>query len=140
MCHAGDFVTASVLEAFEAVCDLRAVAGNNDPPPVDDRLPGERVVEWEGLRVGLVHGHEHSDVALELYGRQAGADLVVFGHSHRPAIGDARVPLLNPGSHADPRRYRPSHAELEWRDGRATGRLVEPTGEVFASFEVEPRS
>ena len=143
--HAGDFVTEDVLDAFEARCDLRAVYGNNDPPAVRDHIPAERVVEWADLRIAVAHGHAHSETALSLFARQSNADLVVVGHSHRPRFYEdgpaSAVPLLNPGSHADPRRYRPSHAELEWDDDEnlAHGRLIEPGGEVFERFTVTRR-
>jgi len=140
--HAGDYVTADVLSAFESRCDLRGVYGNNDPPAVRDRVPEERVVEWRGLRVAVVHGHDHTGVARGMFARQSGADLLVVGHSHAPNFdaGDP-VPVLNPGSHADPRWNRPAHAELEWDDdaGPARGRLVEPSGEVFERFAVKKR-
>lgn len=147
--HAGDYVTADVLDAFESRCDLRGVYGNNDPPVVRGRVPAERVVEWAGLRVAVAHGHDHSETALAMFGRQSNADLVVVGHSHAPgfvdgAAGDAMggpIPVLNPGSHADPRWNRPGHAELEWDDetGLARGRLLEPSGEVFERFTVAER-
>lgn len=137
--HAGDFLTAAVLDAFEARCDLRAVHGNNDAAAVRDRLPADLVLEWRDLRVAVVHGHEHSETALSLFGRQVNADLVVVGHSHSPAFREGRVPVLDPGSHAQPRRYRPAHAELRWDGGVARGRLVEPSGEVLEAFVVEPR-
>ena len=74
-------------------------------------------------------------------GRQSNADLVVYGHSHDPGVQDGSVPLCNPGSHADPRWNRPAHAELEWDETAklARGRLVEPSGETFERFVVEPR-
>jgi putative phosphoesterase len=140
--HAGDYMTEDVLEAFEALCDLRGVYGNNDPPAVRERLTADGIVEWAGLRIALVHGHEHTDTALSMLGRQANADLVVFGHSHAPEFREGPIPMLNPGSHADPRWNRPAHAELEWDDnaGHAVGRLLEPSGEVFERFVVEPRT
>jgi putative phosphoesterase len=101
--HAGDFTTPAVLDGFEAACELRGVTGNNDPPALEERLPAERTVEWAGLRVAVVHGHEHAEVGLSMLGRERGVDLVVFGHSHAPGFEDGAVPLLNPGSHADPR-------------------------------------
>lgn len=139
--HVGDFTTASVLSAFRWRCELRAVHGNNDPPPVRGRLPADRVVEWRALRVFVAHGHDHTDTALAMAGRQANADLTVVGHSHDPGFRDAPVPVCNPGSHADPRWHRPAHAEFEWDDaaGRAHGRLVDPDGEVFERFEIAPR-
>lgn len=139
--HTGDFTTEAVLDAFASRCDLRGVSGNNDADGVRERLPADRVVTWRDLRIAVVHGHEHTDAALSLFGRQANADLVVSGHSHDPAVVDGPVPTLNPGSHAAPRWNRPGHAELEWDAGagRADGRLVEPDGEVFERFVVEPR-
>lgn len=139
--HTGDFTTAAVLDAFESRCDLRSVYGNNDADAVRQRLPADRVVAWHDLRIAVAHGHEHTDAALSLFGRQANADLVVSGHSHDPAFVDGPVPTLNPGSHAAPRWNRPGHAELEWDAdaGLARGRLVEPDGEVFERFAVEPR-
>lgn len=138
--HAGDFTTAAVHEALAAECDeLHAVAGNNDEPGLAERLPARTVFDAEGLRVAMVHGHEHSTQARSLLGREVGADLVVSGHSHRPGVASAPgCTLLNPGSHADPRWSRPAHAELEHGSGGVEGRLVEPDGTVFDRFSVEP--
>lgn len=139
--HAGDFTTVAVLDAFErAADDLRAVAGNNDVPAVHERLPGDRIVEHEGFRIAVVHGHEHTDTTLPLFGKQSAADLVIVGHSHRPGFERmAGVPILNPGSHADPRRFQPAHAELTVADGILRGRLVDPSGDTFHRFNL-PRA
>lgn len=139
--HAGDFMTEDVLDGFESHGPLYAVYGNNDTTAVRERVPAERVFEWQGLRIAVVHGHRHTETELSILGRQSGADLVVFGHSHAPEFSDGIVPALNPGSHADPRWNRPAHAELEWDGaaGFARGRLVEPSGTVFERFTVEPR-
>lgn len=139
--HAGDLCTADVLDAFEReAADLAAVHGNNDPPAVRERVPDERVVEHEGFRVAVAHGHEHSDTALQLFGRQSMADLVVVGHSHRPGFDElGTVPVLNPGSHADPRRHRPAHAELaadDAADDALAGRIVRPDGTLLEEFRV----
>lgn len=136
VCHAGDFVTGAVLDAFEAEVEAGrfvGVTGNNDDATVRERLPDRRVVDHRGVRLAIVHGHEHTDAALSLLARETGADLLVVGHSHRPGVdrtGD--VPVLNPGSHADPRWYRPAHAELE--TGPLRGRIVAPDGTRIESF------
>lgn len=139
--HAGDFTTSDVLDAFDSYGRLHGVYGNNDTAAVRDRLPADRVVEWKGLRIAVVHGHEHTETARSLFGRQSNADLVVCGHSHAPEFRPGVVPSLNPGSHAAPRWNRPAHAELEWDEsaGLARGRLCEPSGTVFERFTVEPR-
>lgn len=137
--HAGDFTTETVLDAFhDASGTLHAVYGNRDSPAVTDRVPARRVLEYGGVRFVVVHGHEHSEQALSLAAREAGADCIVVGHSHRPTLrmlGD--VTLLNPGSHADPRRYRPAHAELEAADGGLEGRLVQPDGTLLEAFRID---
>lgn len=134
VCHCGDFMTASVLEAFEREADrLAAVSGNNDSPAVRERLPATRVVEAGGLRLAMAHGHEHTDTALGLFGREHDADLVLVGHSHQPSFRPGTPPVLNPGSHADPRWNRPGHAELTVDP--PAGRLVEPDGTLIESFE-----
>ena len=136
--HAGDFTTPAVVDAFAAEsADFAGVYGNNDPPAVRDRLPAVAVRDRDGARLTVVHGHEHDETALSLLGRQERADLVVFGHSHRPSVVETPdLTLLNPGSHADPRWHRPAHAELVPAAGGLDGRLVEPDGTVFETFDV----
>lgn len=135
--HCGDFMTESVLDAFEAEADRFAgVFGNNDSREIRERLPETRTVELEGVRIAMAHGHEHTRTALAMLGRQENADLVVTGHSHRPNYRlEGEVPVCNPGSHADPRWHRPGHAEIELDPLR--GRIVEPDGTLITEFEVE---
>ena len=136
--HAGDFTTERVLDAFESECaDLRAVHGNNATPAVRGRLPGECVVDHETATIALTHGDGRDETGLAMLGRQEGADLVISGHSHRPGVTDTGdTTLLNPGSHADPRWYRPAYAELAIEDGRIEGRLREPDGTAIEEFTV----
>jgi len=145
--HAGDFTTVAVFEVFEREsATLRAVYGNNDSRELEDRLPATRVIDLakagldSDVRIALCHGHEHDRTSLPLFGRSEGADIVVSGHSHRPAVTKAGdLCLLNPGSHADPRWNRPAHAELDvTAEGGLAGRLCEPEGEVFEEFRVPP--
>ena len=139
--HAGDFTTAAVLDAFEAESeDFLGVHGNNDDSVVCDRLPTERVFERGGVTFALTHRRDGGETGLALFGRERDADVVVFGHSHRPEFSAAEsIGLLNPGSHADPRWNRPGHAELVAVDDGFDGRLLEPDGTVIARFRVESR-
>ncbi|MFB6119269.1 metallophosphoesterase [Halosegnis sp.] len=141
VCHCGDFTTERVFNAFEAKVgsdSFTAVYGNNDPPAVRDRTADTRVVRHEGIRLALAHGHEHTATALELFGRQANADLVCVGHSHNPGFERlGPIPVCNPGSHADPRWHRPAHAELTIKAETLEGRLVTPDDERLESFTIE---
>lgn len=136
--HTGDFTTTAVYDAFASAADrLYAVAGNNDDATLQERLPSRAVFEAEGLTVALVHGHDHGGTALSLLGREVDADLVVSGHSHQPGVEVAADPvLLNPGSHAEARWYRPAHAVLERQEDTVDGRLVEPDGTVIETFAI----
>ena len=137
--HAGDFTTERVLDAVEHEArSLTAVYGNNDTSGVRDRLTDVATLPWRGLRVLVVHGHEHSETALGLLARQEAADVVVVGHSHRPTLSDLGGRLLvNPGSYADPRRYRPAHAELAVERGHLRAKLRAPDGTTYSEVTRE---
>ncbi|MFB6360881.1 MAG: YfcE family phosphodiesterase [Halobacteriales archaeon] len=138
--HTGDFTTPAVHAAFGPVAErFHAVAGNNDAAAVASRLPARTVFRAEGLDVVVVHGHNHSEQALSLLGREVGADLVAFGHSHRPRVeATASVTLLNPGSHTTPRQFQPAHAELVRDSDRCEGRLARPDGSLIEAFTIDP--
>ena len=135
--HAGDFMRASVLDAFEQEAPtFRGVYGNNDDGEIRNRLPAARTVEYAGHRFAVTHTVRGGNTALALFGRERDADAVIFGHSHRPTVDSSgSIPLVNPGSHAQPRGYRAAHAELTPRDDRTLrGQLVTPDGDVFEQF------
>jgi len=145
--HAGDFYREPVLDAFESVArTLRAVYGNNADAAIRDRLPEVVTAEYAGVRFTVTHRHRSGDTGLVMLGRERDADAVICGHSHRPRFDDSGpIPILNPGSHAQPRGNRPAHAELEpapegegRNGGGLNGRLVTPDGEVFEEFRIAP--
>ncbi|MGQ4556328.1 YfcE family phosphodiesterase [Halobellus sp. GM3] len=141
--HAGDFMRESVLEDFEREASrLLGVTGNNDDVAIRSRLPEARNFTFGGVTFAMTHTRPGGPTALSLFGRQRGADVVLFGHSHRPTYEPTEaVALVNPGSHAQPRGHRAAHAEFERRsDGAVEGRLVTVDGEVFESFVVERRT
>jgi putative phosphoesterase len=118
--HAGDFTGPDVPALFEAIAPLEAVAGNNDGPEFQARFGRRRVVEVEGVRIGLTHGDLGAGRTTPERATGAFAagevDIVVFGHSHIPLV--ERLPdgrwLVNPGSPTDRRRQpRYSWALLE---------------------------
>jgi putative phosphoesterase len=104
--HAGDVVAASVLRELEAYAPVEAVFGNMDEPALKETLPERRVVEVEGIRIGMVH------IAGPRAGREERlaswfprCDAVVYGHTHVPQVDRHRgVWILNPGSPTERRR------------------------------------
>lgn len=137
--HAGDFKTEAVLDAFQSFsAPLYAVSGNVDEPGVRDRLPTERTIEADETLIALRHQPAGGETALAMFGREHDADVVVFGHTHQPTLVETDdLVLLNPGSHAQPRGYRPGFATLE---RTATGLEIEhfePDGSPVDSIVVD---
>ncbi|MFC3687221.1 YfcE family phosphodiesterase [Aquipuribacter hungaricus] len=111
--HAGDWVDVALLDELEQrSARLVGVHGNNDGPPLRDRLPEVARVDLDGLRMAVVHetgastGRERRCDALYGPASPDPGDVLVFGHSHVP--WDTTTPsglrLLNPGSPTDRRR------------------------------------
>ncbi len=110
--HAGD-VGDGVLEELETIAPVRAVYGNTDVPG-DPRLAEALEETIGGVRVHVSHGHElGSPTPAALLARYA-ADVIVYGHTHRPLLvrADGRW-VVNPGA-AGPRRFdiEPSVARM----------------------------
>lgn len=140
--HTGDFLTRSVLQRFrEESTVLHAVAGNNDSKEVRACLPAVNVFEAEGLRIVVVHGHEHTRTGVIMLARQETADLVIVGHSHNPQfVTTDAVPVLNPGSYAVPRQFRAAFATIHGTDSGVEGQLIDPDGDVFEVFSIKRRA
>jgi uncharacterized protein len=109
--HAGDLTAPFVLDLLEAFARTDAVAGNNDPPELHERLGSVRIVNIEGIRIGLTHGHlgpgrTTPERAWRTFAElDPAVDAIAFGHSHQPMIERREgVWLLNPGSPTDRRR------------------------------------
>jgi putative phosphoesterase len=120
--HGGDVGKAEVLTQLSQIAPVTAVRGNNDKGAWADSLAETQLLEIEGIRVFVLH-----DLSLlDIDPVAAGVQVVVSGHSHKPAI-DRRdgVVYLNPGS-AGPRRFRlpVSVAELTIAGGEVTARIV----------------
>lgn len=111
--HAGDVGGDDVLDELALIAPVRAVCGNTDPPD-DPRLESAIDHIVAGVSIHVSHGHEiGSPVPAKLLERYA-ADVVVYGHTHRPLVVRAGGRLvLNPGA-AGPRRFDlvPSVARL----------------------------
>jgi putative phosphoesterase len=127
--HAGDFVSAETLDEIGSIGPpLAAVYGNVDSEAVRRRLPGERVVEADGVRIGMVHDAGSARGRLErMRAKFPDAHAVVYGHSHIP-LHEQRdgFQLFNPGSPTD-RRRQPRHTMGLGRieQGRLSFELVE---------------
>ncbi len=87
---AGDIGGIHIVDGLRRVAPVTAVRGNNDVNNDCAALPDVEQLEVEGTRIRLSH---YRDLALP------GADIAVFGHSHRPEWREVGGTwLLNPGA------------------------------------------
>ena len=140
--HAGDINSLRVLDELGRIAPVVAVAGNAD---LWLDLPRSCIVQVEGCRIGLTHGHSswrhylldklrdnlgHYDLARYLrYASEAfrDVDVVISGHTHRPHLTYVgQVLLFNPGAVA-PDHYTttgPTVGLLRIKDGVARAEVV----------------
>lgn len=95
-----DYITA-LLD-----CPVHIVRGNND---FFSELPGEEQFEIMGKKIFITHGHYYyvsmSEGKIQKAAKERGADIVMFGHTHRPFYAEeSGLITLNPGSIAYPRQ------------------------------------
>ncbi|MDZ4956932.1 YfcE family phosphodiesterase [Clostridium perfringens] len=98
--HCGDGApdTKILMDGFNG--EIYAVKGNCD---FSMEYPIERIIEVMGLKIFMTHGHmynvknEYNTIFYK--GKEVGANIVVFGHSHKALIDqhDGLI-IMNPGS------------------------------------------
>lgn len=100
--HAGDIGKPEVLEGLSEIAPVIAIRGNNDKGAWAEAIAERETIQIENVFVHLLHIVQE----LNLEPQQAGIQIVISGHSHKPAIVDRDgVLFLNPGS-AGPRRFK----------------------------------
>jgi putative phosphoesterase len=143
--HAGDITNMDLLQQLQERVSLTfAVYGDRDPVPVRTFLQETHLLEFGGVRIGLIHGNrgfgaEFGDRVRGFFrpqpltraffdyllGRFSNVDAIVFGHTHAPyAKTHEGVFLFNPGSFV-PRSGMPSVGLLEIDTRGIRGRILE---------------
>jgi putative phosphoesterase len=127
--HAGDVGGPEVLSVLSKIAPVQAVFGNTDPPG-DPSLAEQFAETIGGVTVHVSHGHELGSPTPQKLLDRYDADVLVYGHTHKPLllVAGGRL-VVNPGA-AGPRRFdtRPSVARLTIRGGRAEAEIVPLTG------------
>jgi putative phosphoesterase len=121
--HAGDIGKPEVLSALKNVAPVAAIKGNIDSGDWAKLLPYTRLVKAGGMRLFIIHNVRELDCDPVARGFQ----IVVSGHSHKPAVSTRDgVLFVNPGS-AGPRRFKLPIAvgRLFIEDNRATAEIIE---------------
>ena len=118
--HGGDINKQSIVDQLRQYAPLYVVRGNNDKEWAQD-IPHDLTVTLGGVRFYMVHNQK--EIPAEL----SGADVVVFGHSHK-YVQEERNGLLwlNPGS-CGPRRFHQEITMMMAEAGNGTLRVEKIT-------------
>lgn len=143
--HAGDITSLDVLQQLQESVSLTfAVYGEQDTAEVRTYLQELQVLEFGGLRVGLVHGNREPrggfnermakflrrdpytpEFIQYILSRFNNVDAIVFGHTHVPyAKVHEGVFLFNPGSINPYNNNEPSVGLLEITSRGIRGRVL----------------
>jgi len=119
--HGGDVGGRQILIELEALAPVTAVFGNTDGLELRARLPAVARVVLEDFDIVVTHGDRFGSPTPErLVAEFPDADILVYGHTHRPLLELVResVTVMNPGG-AGPRRFdlQPSVGIMELEPG-----------------------
>ena len=122
LCHMGDVEGSEDYIRVLAKCPIAMVSGNND---LGTDLNREVTFELQGFHIFMTHGHYYYAGAgierLKSAGYRNHADIVLFGHTHRPTLEmEGNIIVANPGSLTYPRQEgrRPSYMVLYLEKGK----------------------
>jgi putative phosphoesterase len=108
--HAGDIDAPEVIENLCRIAPVACVRGNMDVGPWASKLAPMEIIEAGPIRIFMLHDLAHLDLSPEA----ADLQVVVYGHTHRPAAQVREgVLFLNPGSATYPRGGSPTVVLLQ---------------------------
>ena len=127
--HGGDIGAWDLIVELQALAPVTAVYGNTDGFEIRSRVPQVAEVELDGFPIVVTHGDQFgSPTPAKLHEAFPNADIIIFGHSHRPLLQlvDKTVTVMNPGGAGAPRfGIPPSVGILELEAGiPPRGRIV----------------
>lgn len=105
--HGGDVGRPEILDELATIAPVTAVYGNTDGWDLRTRLSQVARVELDGFTIVVTHGDQlGSPTPEKLQAAFPDAEIIVFGHTHRPLLTlvDVVVTVMNPGG-AGPRRF-----------------------------------
>jgi uncharacterized protein len=119
--HGGDVGAVRILTELEGLAPVTAVFGNTDGQELRARLPEVARVSLEDFEIVVTHGDRFgSPTPARLVEAFPEADILVFGHTHRPLLElvNETITVMNPGG-AGPRRFdlKPSVGIMELEPG-----------------------
>ncbi len=146
--HAGDLHTLEVIDELGKLAPTIVSRGNGDAGIIDERIEDTWIMEWEGIRLAMIHhfptpGKKPAEIIEakidRLFDRDR-PDVIVYGHTHDESIhlhGD--VLLVNPGSPTLPKNQstrRGTIGLLDIEAGHVTASLFQITEGGIADHPV----
>ena len=119
--HAGDIGPIGLIVELETIAPVKAVIGNTDSFELANLIPDLQELSVSGYNLVLTHGHLLGAPTPSLLRRaHPNAQIIVFGHTHRPLLERTDgVLVVNPGSAGAARfNLKPSVAILELTAGQ----------------------
>ena len=104
--HAGDLTEEKYLNFLKSLNEVRAVAGNRDSFPLQEKLKEKLTFKIENKQISVIHGHQFGgrNALQSLNYNFPESDVIIFGHTHRPFNEELGGKLFfNPGSPTDKR-------------------------------------
>ncbi|MBA3444043.1 MAG: metallophosphoesterase family protein [Gemmatimonadales bacterium] len=134
--HAGDVGKPGILAELQAIAPVTAVYGNTDSGELRTRLPQVATLQLDGFDIVVTHGDQlGSPTPQSLNAAFPDAQIIVYGHTHRPLLTlvDVVVTVMNPGG-AGARRFNlpPSVGILELEPG------IPPRGRLLPLLGFDP--
>jgi hypothetical protein len=125
--HTGDYYRDAIHLSQALGIKVIGVLGNCDTM---SHGPKEKILELEGKRIYLTHGHLYGvkTGCLNLFYRakEVEAHLVIYGHTHREAKETIEDTIIfNPGSPSKPRNNRPTLGLVIINEGQIQARIME---------------
>jgi uncharacterized protein len=105
--HAGDVGPPALLDELRVIAPVTAVYGNTDGQELRRAVPRVARLELDGFTIVVTHGDQFgSPTPDKLQAAFPDAEIIVYGHTHRPLLTlvDVVVTVMNPGG-AGPRRF-----------------------------------
>lgn len=134
--HGGDVGDSGILTELQTLAPVTAVYGNTDGFELQSSLPLVATLQLDGFDIVVTHGHQFGSPTPErLNAAFPDAQIIVYGHTHRPllTVVDVVVTVINPGG-AGARRFKlpPSVGILELEPG------IPPRGRLVPLLDFEP--
>ncbi len=99
--HCGDVGSTAILDQLEEIAPVMAAYGNTDSLAVRMRCSRVAKAAFGGLITVATHGDQLRDPTPQaLAGMFTDADIIAYGHTHKPFVGTmgSGVTVLNPGA------------------------------------------